>query len=90
MTREEVAVVAAAISVATATAVVALRDFAEKVEPLVVAVVAFVTGSVAITAMGVVATVSAVAVSVRDKLAGLSAAGIVNLAVRMSMGIYSY
>lgn len=90
MWEKAAAAVAAAISVAIVTAVVALRGFAEKVESLVVAVEPFVTGFVAITALGIVATASAAAVSVRDKLAGLTVAEIVNLVVRMSKGMYCY
>lgn len=85
-----VVVVVAAISVATVTAIVALRGFVEKAESLVVAVVPFVKGFVAITALRIVATESAVAVSVRDNLAGLSVAEIANLVVQRSMGMYSY
>lgn len=57
---------AAAICAATATVVVALRGSAVTFESLVVAVMPSVTYFVAITAMEIVATVSAAAASVRD------------------------
>lgn len=60
-----------------------------KFETLVVAVVPYVTGFVAITAVEIVATVSVVAASVRDLLAGLSVAEIESLVVGTSVGMWS-